>query len=95
MNRPAVALLGIGVVALGLAGGWWWLTYGEVIGFDYIGWREAGRCMIGDSDICRLARALCRGSHPRLVADYAAPAFWLALAPFSFALLLANRTRAS
>jgi hypothetical protein len=67
---------------------WWWRTFGEFVGYGYLSWPEAGRCLIGDSDICALAKALCLGSHPRGLIAYAAAAFWIGVALLSVGLLL-------
>lgn len=37
---------------------------GEVVNYGYLSWREAGNCLLGNSDICTLVKALCLGSHP-------------------------------
>ena len=75
----AVAVTAGGFIVLAVALGWWWITYSNVIGYAYIDLREAGTCLVGDSDICRLARALCRGVHPTAFAAYRSAIFWLGL----------------
>ena len=93
----ARALSPLAVLALALALGWWWRTFGEVVGYGYLSWGEAGRCLLTDSDICSLAKALCLGSHPRSFVAYGSVAFWIAAALLSLALILspgrANRAR--
>ncbi len=66
---------------------WWWQTFGEVVGYGYLSWREAGRCLVNDSDLCGLAKALCLGSHPRNFIAYWASAFWIGLGVLSVSLL--------
>ena len=83
MTRLSLGLLAAGAFVLCTSVGWWWLTYSDVIGYDYISIREAGRCLTGDSDICRLARSLCRTSHPLALLDYSASAFWIGLVALS------------
>ena len=81
-----VLLVAGGAVLLGSVG-WWWLTYRDVIGYSYISAGEASACLVGDSDICRLARALCRGAHPLTLVNYHAAAFWIGLAAASSSLM--------
>jgi hypothetical protein len=87
MPRLSTLLLAVGAVILAGAVGWWWLTYRDVISYSYISAGEAGTCLVGDSDICRLARALCRGAHPLTLINYRAAAFWVGIASLSFSLL--------
>jgi hypothetical protein len=71
---------------------WWWTTFGDVVSYGYLSWREAGRCLVGDSDICTLAKALCLGTHPRSFVTYWASAFWIGVGVLSLS-LLTNRAR--
>src|ERR1700733_4396068 len=83
MKRLCLVLLVAGAVVLLGSVGWWWLTYRDVISYSYISASEASTCLVGDSDICRLARALCRGAHPLTLINYRAAAFWVGLAAAS------------
>jgi hypothetical protein len=87
MVRLPIALLALGALVLAASGAWWWTTYGDVIRYNYISAKEAGVCLFGDSEICRLARALCRGAHPISLIAYRAVAFWLGLAVLSGGLI--------
>ena len=80
----AVALL----VTVGLASVlfWWWWTFDVVVGNGYMPWSEAVVCLVRDSDICALAKALCLGSHPRAFVSYQATAFWIGAALLSTSL---------
>jgi hypothetical protein len=80
---------GGGIVVAALI--WWWTTVGEVIRYDYLSWGEATRCLVKDSDICTLAKALCLGSHPRALLTYWTSAFWLGVGVLSFSLLMQSR----
>ncbi len=83
--EKALFAFGSTIVAAALV--WWWTTFGEVIEYGYLSWREAGRCLIHDSDICGLAKVLCLSAHPRLLAAYWTSAFWLGVGVLSLALL--------
>jgi len=91
IGRASMPLLAVGGLALALSVAWWWITYGDVIRYNYIGPREAGACFIGDSEICKLARALCRGAHPVAIVAYRATAFWFGMAALSASLLTFGR----
>lgn len=95
MNRLSLALLALGTLAVAVSAGWWWLTYSTVIQYNYISASEASTCLIGDSEICRLARTLCGGAHPVALIAYRAAAFWVALAALSASLMTLGRDAAS
>src|ERR1700689_2162071 len=88
INRASILLLSLGAVALAGAAAWWWLTYCDVIRYNYIGAGEASVCLVGDSEICRLARALCRGAHPVAIIAYRTATFWIGAASVSASLLV-------
>ena len=71
------ALTPLALIITAAAVYWWWRTFGEVVGYGYLSWPEASGCLIRDSDICTLAKALCLGSHPRALIGYAAIGFWI------------------
>jgi hypothetical protein len=77
MNRFGRLLIPAGAAGLVLAVAWWWLTYRDVIGFGYLPASEAGYCLVGETDICALARALCRGTHPLDIASYSSIGLWV------------------
>jgi hypothetical protein len=87
MTRFGFVLLATGAIILAGSVVWWWLTYRDVISYSYISASEASTCLVGDSDICRLARALCRGAHPLTLINYRAAAFWVGLAAASASLM--------
>ena len=91
MTRLAPLLLATGALTLAGAIAWWWITYEDVIRYAYISPGEAGVCLVGDSDICRLARALCRGAHPVATIAYSAAIFWVAVTALSSSLLSLSR----
>jgi hypothetical protein len=92
--RTTAALSGLGGLIIVGAAGWWWITYGEVVGYGYLSWREAGGCLVHNSDICTLAKALCLGSHPRALIAYWTSAFWLGLIVLSVSLLTVRPAKA-
>ena len=92
-SRLTPALLALGGVTILTAIGWWWITFGEVIRFGDLSWREAGGCLVQNSDICSLAKALCLGSHPRLLIAYWASVFWLGIIVLSASLLTSERAK--
>jgi hypothetical protein len=70
---------------------WWWATFGDVVQYGYLSWREAGGCLVSDSDLCALARVLCLGAHPRALAAYWTSAFWLGVGVLSLGLLAPDK----
>jgi len=87
MNRVWISLFAISALAIVASVGWWWSTYGDVIHYNYISASEASVCLFGDSDICRLARALCRGVHPAVVIAYSAATLWIGVGALSASLM--------
>jgi hypothetical protein len=61
--------------------------------FGYLSWREAGGCLVQNSDVCSLAKALCLGSHPRFLIAYGASVFWLGVIAVSASVLTSERTK--
>ena len=84
------AFLVAGGMTLASALVWWWSTFNQVVWYGYISWFEAGRCLVGDSDLCALARKLCLGAHPSAYTPYAAKAFWIASALLSSSAILSH-----
>ncbi len=95
MRRAGATFLLIGGAIVVAALGWWWITYGEVVKYGYLSWRETRDCLVWNSDICSLATAHCLGSHPRILVSYWSSALWLGLVAVSASLLLAGRTSAA
>src|ERR1700722_8822057 len=89
--KPALLALGSATVLSAIA--WWWSTFGDVIRFGYLSWREAGGCLAQNSDICSLAKARCLGSHPRFLIAYWASVFWLGVVVLSGSLLTSERAK--
>jgi uncharacterized membrane protein len=87
MRRSRYCLaLGIGVLVLAVL--WWWITYRDVVNYAYLSTREAGLCLVGHSDLCDLARALCRGTHAATALNYWWGTFWIGVAIASLSLAL-------
>jgi hypothetical protein len=91
MTRLGFVLLATGAAIIVGSVAWWWLTYRDVISYAYISASEASTCLVGDSDICRLARALCRGAHPLTLINYRAWTFWIGLGVASSSLMMLAR----
>lgn len=79
-RRISLILAALGLVALILAAGWWWVVFRQVIANGYLGWGQAVVCAGSKSAICDLAMALCGARHPFGIDTYSASLFWLALA---------------
>ena len=92
-SRLTPTLLALGGATILGAIAWWWITFGEVLRFGYLSWREAGGCLVQDNDICSLAKALCLGSHPRFLIAYWASVFWLGVVVLSASLLTTQCAR--
>lgn len=90
--KRVLLITGLGGFVLALA--WWWTTYADAIAYDYLSIREAGRCLLGSSDICSLARSLCSSEHPFFGIVYWSASFWIALASLSGS-LIAGGSRSS
>jgi len=73
-----LVISGLAIVALSI--GWWWVTYRDVIGYSYLSLPDAGVCLVSNTDICQLARSLCRSTHPLAVAAYWSASIWVGVA---------------
>jgi len=60
--------------------GWWWLTFSDVIGYNYLSLPNAGLCLVSNTDICQLAKSLCRGVHPLAIIGYWSASIWIGVA---------------
>jgi len=87
-------LITAGAAVLVLAAAWWWLTYREVIGYGYLPVSEAGYCLVGETDVCALARALCRGVHPLDIVNYSSIGLWIGFLVLCVGLVLDGWKRA-
>jgi len=93
MTRLTFVLLAFGGLILIVAMGWWWITYGEVIRYGYLSMRQAGTCLVGNSDLCSLAKALCSGAHPRIFVAYWTGIFWVGVSILFASLVTLDRVR--
>lgn len=60
--------------------GWWWLVFGKITTSGTISPLDAAVCLAADTDLCRLAEALCTNSHLIDIRWYAPEALWAAAA---------------
>lgn len=79
MTRLGLSVLSLGAAVVALAVAWWWLTFRDVISYEYLSAHDAAACLFGRSDVCDLARSLCRGAHPLAIANYWWGSFWIGL----------------
>lgn len=68
----------LGVALFVASVGWWWLVYGNVVNNGYISHAQAAVCLAANTDLCRLAQALCTNSHFFDIRWYAPEGFWVA-----------------
>jgi len=73
-------LLCAGMLVVALAIVWWWLSFRDVYANAYLSLPEAGRCLLHDSAVCRLAASLCRSKHPLEIFGYSSTALWVGVA---------------
>ncbi len=94
-RRPPlpVGLIALGLLALFTAAAWWWVVYSQVVGSAALSVGEAAPCLVGTSDLCSLAQALCRGDHLLGIRRYSPDLFWIGIAATSLGALLPARRR--
>lgn len=80
-------LIAAGTAIILLSVGWWWLTYADVIGYDYLSLPNAGTCLVSNTDICQLAKSLCRGAHPARIIAYWSASIWVGAAMLAASLV--------
>ncbi|WP_331376070.1 hypothetical protein [Sinorhizobium chiapasense] len=85
--KLAVAMASFAGVLLVLSLGWWWLVFGNVVASGYISSAQAATCLAADTDLCRLAQALCTNSHVFEIRWYAPEVLWAAAALLVLALI--------
>jgi len=76
----ARGLFGGGLLVIAFAIAWWWLSYREVLAYDYLSLSQAGVCLVQDSVVCRLATSLCQSKHPFVLLTYTSTALWAGIA---------------
>ncbi|RYC10987.1 hypothetical protein [Ciceribacter ferrooxidans] len=84
--RLPVLLGMLGTTVTTLAFGWWWLIFGAIVGDGYITRAQAATCLIGTSDLCNLAQALCTNNHLFGIRWYGPEALWAGAALLAAAL---------
>ncbi len=91
-HLPA-ALFALGGATVAAALLWWGLTFWPTVSNDYLSVAEAGRCLLADSSLCRLATSLCGARHVVLVAATYSPAILWSGAAAAFGGLWSAATR--
>jgi len=81
-------LIAGGSAAIFLAVGWWWLSYRDIIGQGCITGHEAGYCVVGETEVCARARALCGRHHPPGITYHASIGLWLGMLALCTGLVL-------
>lgn len=92
-RRISCALGAIGLAALLLALGWWWVVFRALIGNGSLSIPAAIPCMAGNSDLCTLAQALCTDQHWYGIRHYDTGLFWAGAMATGAAIVLALRGR--
>lgn len=78
--RLPVVTGGLGLAALTLSIGWWWLVFGNVVDAGAITYVQASVCLAADTSLCRLAEALCTNTHLFGIRWFAPEVTWAAAA---------------
>ncbi len=69
-------LIVFGGLTVGSALIWWGLTFWPTVSNDYLSMTEAGRCLVLDSSLCRLATSLCGARHAAFILTYSPIILW-------------------
>ncbi|MDR3516691.1 MAG: hypothetical protein P4M00_12805 [Azospirillaceae bacterium] len=73
-------VVGLGLVLLTMAVGWWWLVFEPTLRGELLTLPQAGSCLAVNSGVCVLAQSLCRGVHLFEIRHYSSGLFWLGIA---------------
>lgn len=79
-KRFVVFTLSLSITLLLLSLGWWWLVFGNVVENGYITTAQAATCLAAETDLCRLAQALCSNEHFFEIRSYAPETLWASAA---------------
>lgn len=79
-RRARPLLLVGGAAAVGAALVWWGLAFWTPVTNAYLSPGEAGRCLVADSSLCRLAMSLCSTRHIQIVTTYSPLVLWMGAA---------------
>ena len=77
----------LAAVLLVVSLGWWWLVFGTITAAGTISMLDAATCLAADTDLCRLAEAICTNDHFIDIRWYAPEIFWATMATAAIALL--------
>ena len=79
-KRIVIITLSLSITLLLFSLGWWWLVFGNVVENGYITAAQAATCLAAETDLCRLAQALCSNEHFFEIRGYAPETLWAAAA---------------
>ena len=79
-KRFVVFTPSLSITLLLLSLGWWWLVFGNVVENGYITTAQAATCLAAETDLCRLAQALCSNEHFFEIRWYAPETLWASAA---------------
>ncbi|WP_377298665.1 hypothetical protein [Rhizobium sp. SGZ-381] len=79
-TRLPIVLSALASLVLAVSVAWWWLVFSTVISNGYVTHRQAIVCMAAETDLCRLAQALCTQTHVFELRWYAPESLWIAAA---------------
>jgi hypothetical protein len=89
-----LALWLLGSAALLVSVAWWWVVFRQVINSALISMPRAVPCLVGSSDLCVLAQALCTSSNHFLgIRHYETYLFWTGAGVVAVAAMLPSLAR--
>lgn len=94
-TRLPILLAALAGIVLAITVGWWWLVFSNVVSNGYVTHAQALVCMAAETDLCRLAQALCTNTHFFELRWYAPESLWIAAALLVSAAIQSTRSARS